>query len=940
MKRSLCVILPFHAASVGADTPPCETDLDCQSRVHPGSICGTSGRCVNPYTIGGCLAQRGLSYQRVCTSQDSVESKLAGYCKEPVFDYPEIRIFNHNWESAFFQAWILQILLTELLGVPSSIETGDPNLVNDFYDPDLRLSYGPSYDFEAMKRANEAIDCVDMTKEAITCAHVSSETWASKLPIIRDLERQGILEAAQQTGALGYQAWYIPKYTAINNPSLSSYLGLTGQRRMLAETFLRPTTWEDYCTKVSPNNCTKPDDVAQRAPEESEKLRMHVAGIYTGHFRATEKNDCDANPDTCTGHFVDYPCGWDSNMIQQSYHLDIALESNGPTAEGGYTYGQMTEIWAAANATRSNVIMQWWTPEALYRSFLRTDYEFTPVVLPPATQECFEARVGLEDRCSPNQTLQVGKAVGACQDPTSPLHRAVAHSVFLMSHDPQIPKARQSPAFDAIRAVELTSLQLGDIFDLWLKNDNATENFDPRAASCQYVEQNIKYFESVIPRTFPRTIHPNDPVTSDPVFWLSLCVSLGAFGMVVTMTVLTHQNHETDRRLKRAQVEFLYLLLAGMAMVTASAFFYTLPPTNLSCTASTWLLNCGYTLELVPLIIKMAAINRLMSAASRMRRLVLKVDRLFGAVSIVSAVVLTFLIVWTVVDAPMKTEDYQLTSQMTESGESIVETTFYCNSESEAWSYMSLAWHTLLLILATILAFLTRMMPRDVNESHVLAIMIYSHFVFVVLRSIFFGLRSVLELRRQPLYLSLILSCDTIATCLIYFMPKFLFSEDADIQTLYQNAFASTSMSMRRHSSYTMSRTSRNPARSSARSSGRSSGRSGSAANRTAMENAALRDSKYWDTIPDELLHTNSSVLPEKSPSPNIPSSSGTDISDMERNADEQGALSAVDSEDEKQLSDKGKDDVTSTPQESPSPRVDDDDRDASQSSARGKFFM
>lgn len=61
--------------------------------------------------------------------------------------------------------------------------------------------------------------------------------------------------------------------------------------------------------------------------------------------------------------FISYPCGWSSFVEQQAFHLDIALRSSG-TAPGsrGYTYGQLTQIAAAANATRSPIIMEWWTP--------------------------------------------------------------------------------------------------------------------------------------------------------------------------------------------------------------------------------------------------------------------------------------------------------------------------------------------------------------------------------------------------------------------------------------------------------------------------------------------------------------------------------------------------------------------------------------------------
>lgn len=90
----------------------------------------------------------------------------------------------------------------------------------------------------------------------------------------------------------------------------ATYFGFAGEenREKLAKTFKRPTTWKDYCTKVSQSNCTIPDDVATRPPAEdgSEDGRYFSSGFYTGHFRATDKNDCAKTP-KCTGHIVDYP---------------------------------------------------------------------------------------------------------------------------------------------------------------------------------------------------------------------------------------------------------------------------------------------------------------------------------------------------------------------------------------------------------------------------------------------------------------------------------------------------------------------------------------------------------------------------------------------------------------------------------------------------------
>lgn len=168
-----------------------------------------------------------------------------------------------------------------------------------------------------------------------------------------------LLLSSSVIGVIGNVNWFISQNTIKMDPSLSSYHGIQGEnaRRKLAETFKRPTTWKDYCALVSENNCDGDDGVAARAPaaDGSEDDKYFVDGVYTGFFRATERNDCDANPTNCTGHFVDFPCGWVSYFRQQAHHLGIALESQYEETGEMYTYDNLVQIWLAANRTKSHI---------------------------------------------------------------------------------------------------------------------------------------------------------------------------------------------------------------------------------------------------------------------------------------------------------------------------------------------------------------------------------------------------------------------------------------------------------------------------------------------------------------------------------------------------------------------------------------------------------
>ena len=121
--------------------------------------------------------------------------------------------------------------------------------------------------------------------------------------------------------------------------------------------------------------CQKADAVAARAPANAiEDDSMFVDGSYTGYFRSTAENNCTLNPFNCTGHIANYPCSWVSFVTQQTFQLDIALESNGKQPDGGYTSSQLKQIWYAANATKSDVVMMWWSPEALYETYRKYFY--------------------------------------------------------------------------------------------------------------------------------------------------------------------------------------------------------------------------------------------------------------------------------------------------------------------------------------------------------------------------------------------------------------------------------------------------------------------------------------------------------------------------------------------------------------------------------------
>ena len=123
---------------------PCSNDNDQEDGAsfcarmlgRKGSEC-VDGYCTNPFAKGGCLRNylsetefgdnnNGLNqskkiWMRVCNSDDPPDAEAEGLCRHSAFDYTEVRIAGQNWDSNFISAWILQIILSELLEVPASV---------------------------------------------------------------------------------------------------------------------------------------------------------------------------------------------------------------------------------------------------------------------------------------------------------------------------------------------------------------------------------------------------------------------------------------------------------------------------------------------------------------------------------------------------------------------------------------------------------------------------------------------------------------------------------------------------------------------------------------------------------------------------------------------------------------------------------------------------
>mmetsp|Transcript_33762 Transcript_33762/g.64290 ORF Transcript_33762/g.64290 Transcript_33762/m.64290 type:complete len:313 (-) Transcript_33762:2396-3334(-) len=304
------------------------------------------------------------------------------------------------------------------------------------------------------------------------------EVWNGQKKELDAHREQGLIEPTIGTGGIGKCSWYVPKYTARRDPTLLSYFGLearndTMKRRKVAENFLRPQTWGYFCEEITSDNCTSPyyDGegrliVARSPVDKSEAVKYFLLGSYHGHFNATDENDCDKHPETCTGHLTNVQCDWSTFAVSQAHHLGIPVKSSGPLVGGAYAYGDIVDIYKAANFTKSDILIYWWTPEIKVQEFHGTDAEFQRVLLPPPSAECIESRVTQDQRCSINPEEHVGgEDAGACDAEAHVLRKIIGSSLFKITHHSD--EVSRSPAYDLIKSLQLSDIDIDSMFHQW-----------------------------------------------------------------------------------------------------------------------------------------------------------------------------------------------------------------------------------------------------------------------------------------------------------------------------------------------------------------------------------------------------------------------------------------------------------------------------------------
>merc|ERR1740139_654772 len=729
----------------------------------------------------------------MCNSDDNILRKMRGDCREEdiseghILNYTEVRLGIGPWDSIQYEAWILQILLSEILNVPTTTESDDRDLNLNFYNEEdtYENSHHDGNDhYSPLVKATEVVDCrlVHNTYPYQPCAHIWTEVFYES-PKLKKYVAEKKVDIPQGLGVVTQEGWYIPKFTAQRDPSLLQYTGYQGNRTKLAKTFKRPVTWKDYCDLYSEKRCSRDDPIAWRSPaNEDENIRMFYESggdvAYKGYFRYTDKNDCSKIAN-CTGHIANYPCWATTYVKEQSSYHGIHLESDGELEGSGYQSQQMKDIWNAANATKTDVVMLWWNTDPLFTEYMNTEAEFEKVYFPPPTQECIDARLEhQDDKCNEIKPQETGM----CDQASTCLKKVISTGLH---HDHAKQAALESPAYEALRLFTITELRMIEIFKSYnkFKSNKDTVDAAHREAACDWVVNHFDHIMRDVPDDYPRKIYTNaESHHLHPALFLgSLVIGCIAIAAVLIVTILVHLFRER-RSIKTAQVDFLYIVLAGLLSISIGSIMEALPSSNAGCMAATWFVNFGYTLEFSPLIVKVATINKLMRASEKLKYIVIKRNVLYQIVGAISSGAVVLLAIWTILDPELLDSSYSMAGHYTEIDETAsgmeiydIDVENYCHSKHVYWNYIAVGWNALLLLCTLVLTFQMRGVRKDFNEALPLSFMIYSHSLFVVMRLIDLGIEAFVDdaiLAHQ--FLSLLYSLDVLAALTIYFGPKFI----------------------------------------------------------------------------------------------------------------------------------------------------------------------
>lgn len=320
----------------------------------------------------------------------------------------------------------------------------------------------------------------------------------------------------------------------------------------------------------------------------------------------------------------------------------------------------------------------------------------------------------------------MGDPRGACDFSPQILKKVI--STVIRDDLRDIPSELWSPAYEALQNFRISELQIGQVFKYWEELGTDGPDFNPRKAACKWVVDNFDRVLSFVPPSHPRTIEVYE-LKKSSIRLVSLvlsCITL----LILAISAFATRSMRKKKAIFYGQETVLYSILSGLMLVAVGALLLTLPPGDGTCLAVAWITNLGYCFALVPLLLRLGAIHALLQSGKAMQRVRLSPSKLMYSLGASATAVAAFLLVWTLVDAPRKTVEYEATEHLSQNGEVLIHEVYQCSSNSGLWMLLNMAWKAILLLISLMIAYLALSVREDINDTRAVTAVVASHAFF------------------------------------------------------------------------------------------------------------------------------------------------------------------------------------------------------------------
>ncbi len=688
---------------------PCETNEDCQLfrantlsyKLFEGKAkCDTEAKkCVNVYNEGGCevtnfLAKQKSIYQAVEALQsrlNAVESDpqfkneaykrscltendrfCTHYTRKTIYRNTTLKILVQNWLSAQMSAQLVQLILVEVLKIPTVLvhvieEDGKADDVvhtKGFYEEylgkALHTDAPKAYNLKTVEKCNNSTN-----SQAGVCADMMMEVWRTIDSQIGNGKYSNTRKVLY--GAQGQIGLYVPRWVVDENPDLASYRGFKSgdiQRKLRNKNlFPLPVSWSDYCTNyvgqqgVGYINVTRICPIPDRfqANHNHSYYFQDAAGkvFYGGYF--------ESGNNSSAGYLstIDY-CDWGEYSKFMFEKNGLLIDYGGPGHNRkGYQISNMYEIPRAAKENQVGFIMFWWQPEVLPVDLQVNDkrYEMIRIGFPPNNPLCRNDRnqAYSDNLCEAEKNVNSSRYDNAgCDWAADPLRKVVSERMVNKSKDLDVEIVHQmqadlkNPIYRLMQGFKVSNGLLDLLFKAYLelkkdviyhKDFDQIEQHMINHAVCKVARATdatkgeMIHIEDMWEQTLAeipsRYILPDVKLFRQRRDFLSIlflvCQILAAitFAFCIAMAALVWK-HKDKHSIKRAQPSYTMVILSGCALIFIHVFLSLIEPDannevagSAHCIASRFCRHIGIFATIVPLFVILNTITNILNRSNK-----------------------------------------------------------------------------------------------------------------------------------------------------------------------------------------------------------------------------------------------------------------------------------------------------------------------------------